>query len=176
MKDLIKGGIITLVIGGSIFTFSQADVVKNFSEDTGLTKEQAEQYINELDEDELIPYDELGKSLISDGNKLLDVASEVDCLNYEYEWESSSLSCQKGKSQINKISNDSILLGESYIKLSTDSASESDIRKTISLIDEYNSNYDFEIISSILDQKTIDEDKKTNSFNKALLKSAVESK
>lgn len=176
MKDLIKGGIITIIIGGSAFTFSQVDVAKNFAEDTGLTQEQAEQYIDEIDESDLVSFDEVGSSFISDGETLVYIASEIDCVNYEYEWESTSLSCQDGKIQINKTGNDSILLGQSYIKLSYDSASEVDITKTISLIDQLNSDYKFEIIRIMLDSEIIDENKKSNSFNKAILETALEAK
>lgn len=176
MNDLIKGGIATLIIGGTIFTFSQTDVVKNFSEDTGLTQEQAEQYINEIDEDELTSFDEIGMNLIEEGEQLLDVASEIDCFNYEYEWESSSISCQTGKNQLNKTGNDSILLGQSYIKLSAESASEDDMYEAISLIDQLNSDYRFEMINVIWGVELIDESINTNSYNKAILKTALESK
>ena len=55
-----------MLIGGTIFTVSQVDIAQNFAEDTGLTQEQAEQYINEIPE-ELISFDELGDELIDEG-------------------------------------------------------------------------------------------------------------
>ncbi len=176
MKDLIKGGIITLVIGGSVFTFSQADVVKNFAKDTGLTQEQAEQYVSEISEDQLISFEELGSDFIDAGQELRNIALEIDCVNYEYEWESSLLSCSQGKRQLDIIINNLILLGQAYIKLNSDSASEADIASAILLIDQLNSSYKFEIISNILDQNIIDEVIKTNFYNKAILKTALESK
>ena len=54
MKDFITKTAVTLLIGGTIFTVSQVDIAQNFAEDTGLTQEQAEQYINEIPEEELI--------------------------------------------------------------------------------------------------------------------------
>lgn len=176
MKDLIKGGIITLVIGGSVFTFSQSDLAKNFAKETGMTQEQAEQYIDSVDKDELKSFDKIGSDIVKDGEEIITNASEIDCTNYEYEWESTSFSCQTGKKQLEKIGNDSILLGKAYIILSTDSASEIDINKAMTLIDQLNSDYELEIINFILDAKTIDENKKTNYFNKSVLKSALESK
>src|SRR3989344_4955751 len=145
MNDLTKlatGAIITLIIGGTAYSFNQADVVKNFAEDTGLTQQQAEQYISGISEDE---------------------------------WESGTLSCSEGKAQINKIARDSISLGQAYIKLVSDSASKNDISATIGLIDQQNDSLESQILISLIDRATIDEMKQTNSYNKALLKAALES-
>ena|SRR3989344_6538925 len=178
MNDLTKlatGAIITLIIGGTAYSFNQADVVKNFAEDTGLTQQQAEQYISGISEDELASFDELGADEISLGQGLLSSASKIDCVNYEYEWESGTLSCSEGKAQINKIARDSISLGQAYIKLVSDSASKNDISATIGLIDQQNDSLESQILISLIDRATIDEMKQTNSYNKALLKAALES-
>ena len=102
IKNIATGAIITLLIGGTAYTINQSDVIKNFSDDTGLTQEQAEQYINEIPEEELVSWGEIGSGYMSEGEELLDVAYEIDCANYEYEWESATLSCPEGKAQIEK--------------------------------------------------------------------------
>ena len=175
MKDIIKGAIITLVIGGSAYTFSTADVVQNFAEDTGLSQEQAEQYISEVDEDDLASFDMIGSQFVSDGQQFLDLASEIDCTDNEYEWESISLSCKKAKEQVGRLARSYIALGNVYIRLVSDSASRDDMSEAISLIDQLNSDLESDIVPVLLDLETIDEEKKTNSYNKAVLKAALES-
>jgi len=175
MRGLITGTVVTILIGGTVFTVSQTDIIQNFAEDTGLTQEQAEQYINAIPENELATFDQVGSDFIVEGQEILNIANEIDCVNYEYEWESTTLSCFEGKTQLDKLARDTNSLGQAYIKLGSDSASEDDISATIRLIDQLNSDYQFEIVSFILDWSTIDETKKANSYNKALLKSALES-
>ncbi len=174
-KGGIIGGIITLVIGGTIFTVNKVDVAKNFSKDTGLSQEESQQYVENITEDDLVPYDKLGSSLISDGQDILNLSYDIDCVNYTYEWESSTLPCAEGKSQLTKIGNDEKALGNSYTTLASKSASKTDMSITIGLIDKLNSDYKFEIVSRLLDAETIDQARKTNSYNKALLQSALES-
>jgi len=175
IKNIVIGTIVTIIIGGTAYSVNQADIVKNFADDTGLTKEQAEQYIKEIPEEELVAWGELGSYTINNGQELLKMAKEIDCINYEYEWELLTSSCAEGKSQITKLARDWISLGQSYIKLNSDSASESDIRETIQLIDQVNSDFQFEIISGALDQPTIDEERRANSYNKATLKAVLDS-
>jgi hypothetical protein len=174
MKDLIKGALITLVIGGSAYTFSTGAVVENFAEDTGLSQEQAEQYVNEVDEADLVSFDTLGSDMVSEGEELSDFVSEIDCINYEYDWESTALPCKKGKEQISILANSYIALGRAYIILDSEYASNDDIRNTLPLIDQLNANYQLNVVAAVLDWKTIDETRKTNFFNKAMLKAALE--
>lgn len=175
IKSIVVGGIITLIVGGGSYTFSQVDFAKNFAGDTGLTQEQAEEYINSVSEEELVSWSEVGSSYIEEGEMLIDSVKEIDCLNYEYEWESAALSCEKGKIQLEKVGKDSKLLGQMYIRLDSDSATEKDMSEVIRLIDQYNSDYNFEIIGWMMDSSEIEEEKKTNLYNKALLKTALES-
>ena len=174
IKDLATGTVITLLIGGTAYTVSQTDVIRNFADDTGLTQEQAEQYKNKISDEEFVSFNQLGSDFINDGQELLSLASEIDCVNYEYEWESASLSCYQGKTQIEKIGRDSISLGQAYRKLDSDSASADDISETIVLIDQLNSDYQLQIVNSVLDRSTIDEIRRTNSYNKAILQAALE--
>ncbi len=177
IKTLVIGTIVTVIIGGTAYTVSQSDIVNNFADDTGMTQEQAERFITEIPEEQLTSsFAELGYEFISGGQMILDIADEIDCINYEYEWESFTLSCFEGKTQMDKIAKSSILLGEAYVRL--DSYSEppvSEIKETIRLIDQLNSDYNLEIVNKSLDWATIDEVKKTNSYNKALLQTALES-
>jgi len=175
MNRLITGAIITIVIGGTAFTVSQANIVKHFADDTGLTQQQAEEYVSGIKDEDLASFDEVGSDYIDEGQQLVGNASEIDCVNYKYEWESAGLTCYTGKAQLSRIGNDEIALGQSYIKLGSDSASKEDISKTIEFIDKFNSDFDLSIVSNIYNRSEIDEIKKTNSFNKALLKATLES-
>lgn len=171
----IIGGIITLVIGGAVFTVSKADIAKNFSKDTGLSQEESQQYVENITKDDLVSYDKLGSDFISDSQDILGLSRDIDCVNYTYEWETNTLSCEVGKLQLIRIGNDEKELGNAYTTLASKSASREDISSTISLIDKLNTDFRLEIVSRILDSKTIDETRKTNSYNKALLQSALES-
>lgn len=174
MKGIFKG-IIAIAIGGTIFTFSQTDLVKNFSKETGLSQEEAQQYVENVSEDDLVPYDKLGSDFISDGQDILNSSREIDCVNYTYEWETSTLSCEKGKLQLTMLGNNEIELGKAYTVLASETASREDMSKVISLIDSLNADFNFEIVKYMLQPQDIDEMKKANSFNKALLQSALES-
>ena len=175
MKKII-GTIITLVIGGTVFTFSQADVVKNFSKDTGLTQQEAQQYVDGIKKEDLQSFDKTGTDLASQGQHIVEKANEIDCVNYTYKWESDSLNCEEGKFQLNTIGNDEITLGNEYKVLDAQKATKDDMSLVIRDIDTSNSDLDLGITSAILDPSTIESLKKTNNYNKALLQSALDSK
>ena len=174
-KGGIIGGIITLVIGGTVFTASRADIAKNFQKDTGLSQQEAEQYVSNVTEDDLVPYDKLGSDTISDGQGIKNAATQIDCFNYSYEWETATLTCEEAKSQLNRIGNSEIALGNAYVTLSSDSANEDDMSTVIRLIDKLNIDLRLEIVTLMLDPPTITELKNTNSYNKALLQAALDS-
>lgn len=174
MKNLIKGAIV-LAIGGSVYSFSQTDVAENLSRDTGMTVQEAEQYVESIPEDELVSFDEVGYELIDEGRASLQLASEIDCENYEYDWETANLSCLQGKRQLERIGNSEINLGNAYVKLSSDAATSLDISATIVLIDELNENYSLPIMLVIFEPSEVSEIKKTNSFNKSMLQAALDS-
>jgi len=171
----VIGGIITLIIGGTVYGVSQGDIVSHFSEETGLSQEEAEQYIESIPEDELVSFYEVGLDLISEGQEILQITSEIDCVNYYDEWETDTLSCEEGKSQFKKFGDSEIELGKAYQVLSYESASTVDIYSVIRLIDRVNENYELEIITELLDDSEIDQAIKTNLFNKALLQAALDS-
>ncbi len=174
MKKII-GAVITLVIGGTIYTFSQADVVKNFSKDTGLTQQEAEQYVSKIKDEDLVPFGEIGSDFISEGQDMVEAANDIDCVNYEYEWESYTLNCEGGKSQLKRFGNSEIVLGKAYKVLDTEEATEDDISLVIRNIDRLNNDLSLDVVTWMLDPPTIDEIKKTNSYNKALLQAALDS-
>lgn len=93
IKELAAGAVITLAIGGTAYTVNQADIVNNFATDTGMSQQEAEQYVNDVKEEDLVSYGELGAGHIRDGEDLLSGTSEIDCVNYEYEWQTNSVSC-----------------------------------------------------------------------------------
>ena len=174
MNRFIAGAVLTLVIGGTAYTINQADVVKHFAADTGLSQEQAEQYVSSVKDDDLVSYTELGDDYIDEGNDVLRIAHDINCSQYQYDWESPSLTCYIGKNQITKMGNDEIALGKAYKILDGDSAGTTEIQNTINLIDAYNKDFDLAVAKAVFSYSEIDEIKKNNSFNKALLKSALE--
>lgn len=175
IKGIVTGTIITLIIGGTAYNISQEDVIQNFADDTGMTQKQAELYINEIPEEEFDTFSVIGSDFINEGQEFLTMANDINCVNYEYDWESTTLSCLEGKSQLNKLARNSSLLGYAFKKLDSDSASEEDIAEAIRLIDQLNANYELEISYILWDQSTISEAKKTNSYNRSILKAALES-
>ena len=171
----VVGGVITLVIGGSAYTINKTDIAKNFAEDTGMSQQQAEQFVNNMDDEDLVPFDELGDDYIDEGQGVINYSVEIDCVNYQYEWETYSLSCSQGKSQMSQIGRDMVALGKSYKILGSDSADRSDISNAITLIDKLSFDYKLPIVYAVLDKATVTEMQNNNSYNKALLKTALES-
>ncbi len=174
IKDLVIGSVVSVVIGGTAYTVSQADVVTNFASDTGMSQQQAEEYVNGVGEDDLVPYDELGADYVRQGQELLTTSSQIDCVNYEYEWETSELTCEAGKAQLYTTGNDEVSLGNAFKKLATDSATKGDISYTISFLNKLNGDYELGIVSTTSDRATVDEAKKSNSYNKAVLQAALD--
>lgn len=174
MKKII-GAVITLVIGGTVYTFSQADVIKNFAKDTGLTQKEAEQYVSKIKDDDMKPYGELGSDFISEGEDMIEVANNIDCINYEYEWESYTLNCEEGKSQLRSLGNNEVTLGNAYKALESEEAGEDEIYSVIRNIDRLNNDLSLDIVIWMIDSQTLDELKKTNSYNKAMLQAALDS-
>lgn len=169
------GGILTLVIGGTLYSVSQADVVNKFSEETGMSHDAAEAYIESIPDEDLVSFDELGSVYISEGEEILSEAIDIDCVDYIYEWESDTLSCDEGRSQLMEFAENEIALGKAYRALSFESASTSDIRKVIRLLDENTELYTMKIIIKLIGQSEISELIKTNAYNKALLQAALDS-
>lgn len=176
MKKKLIGGIITLVIGGTGFTISQSDVVNNFAKNTGMTQEQAQQYVNDS-QSKLESFSKVGQEFTSDGNSILDMAFKLDCATYAYDWEDASLTCNEGKNELDTIGNDEVKLGNCYDSLGTDlgSAAKSTISECIDDIDAVDSSYDLPIAAKTLDSKSLTDLKNNNLYNKSVLQSALQS-
>jgi hypothetical protein len=175
LKNIIVGGAITLLIGGTAYTFTQEDVVNNLSKETGLTEQQATDYVNSISEEDLATWDEIGNDYITESGKTLVIAADIDCDAYEYEWESPTLTCTQGKAQLEQIAATEKATGEAYVRISVDTATEDDIRKVIEMIDKLNADYDLEIMEGAYEDAVLQDIKMSNSYNKSLLKAALES-
>lgn len=175
VKGWAAGAVVTMVIGGSAYSFNQSDVIGNFADDTGMSQEASEEYITNVNEADLVSWGELASGHVTNGQELIKQSNEIDCVNYEYEWQTPSLSCQEGKDQLYKTGSDEITLGNSYKVLDSDAGSKNDMTSTIGYIDQVNFDYQFEIMQVILGPTAIDENFKTNSYNKAVLNTALKS-
>jgi hypothetical protein len=177
MKKTIIGGIITLVIGGTGFTVSQTDIVKNFASETGMSSQQAEQYVSDA-QTNLESFSKLGQDLVSDGNSVLGKAGEIDCATYTYGWEAADLSCPEGASELSTIGNSEVKLGNCYSALGEDlgDAAKPKISECIDDIDAVNSSYSLPIAVKVIQTDKMSEIKNTNLYNKSVLKAALESK
>jgi hypothetical protein len=176
MKKAIIGGIVTLVIGGTTYTISQTDVVNNFSKETGMSKQQAQQYVDNAQKN-LESFSKIGTDLTSDGNTVLSTAAQIDCANYSYTWETSSLSCDEGQSELNTVGNNEVAMGNCYASLGTDlgSAGSTKINECISDIDALDSSYDLPIATALLDSTQTTDMKNANLYNKSVLEAALKS-
>lgn len=174
MKKAIIGGIITLIVGGTGYTISQSDVVSNFAKNTGMSQQQAQQYVNNS-QNNLESFTKAGQDFVSDGNSIL--STTIDCQNYTYQWESSSLSCEEGKNELQTIGNDEVNLGNCYNTLGTDlgSAGKSRISECINDIDAVDSSYDLPIAVSVVGSSQISDFKNSNLYNKSVLQAALNS-
>lgn len=175
IKDTITGVIVTIVIGGTTFAVSQTDIANNFAEETGMSQQEAEEYVSNVKDEDLVPFGDIGADLVKEGNSLTVTANGIDCVNYTYDWESPTLPCLEGIQQLKRLAKGEIALGESYKRLDSDSATTSDMSATIVHLDNSTKNHDLEIVAWMYDQSTITEVQQTNAYNKSLLKAALES-
>lgn len=173
-KNII-GSVVAVAIGGSVYTVSQTDIVSNFSKETGMSQQESQKYVEDI-QDDLVSWSEVGDTFVTAGEADMKAASEVDCENYTYEWVSDDLTCENGKAEIYQIGNDELLLGRAYKKLSVESSDKSDIPEVIRLINVVDVHYDSVLIKRINDAATIDEMKKSNLYNKATLQAVLEAK
>ena len=173
MVKQIIGSVITLAIGGTAYTVSQHDVVTNLTSNSGMTQQQAQQYVNNLKPSDLASFSKIGAGYVTDGNAIQ--SANVDCTNYTYKWESSSLSCDNGKMQLQALATDEIALGNCYQALDTNlgSSSKAKINECITDIDAVGNDYNQPIVAVALDQSAISDYKNTNAYNKSVLQAAV---
>jgi hypothetical protein len=167
-------GLLILVIGGTACSVGQKEIINNFSEETGMTKQESQQYIENIPEDELISFYELSEDHITAGQEVFKIVTELDCDNYQYEWETETLSCIKGLSQLTTFGVRNLDLGEIYKVLGTGYAFTKTYEEAIALIDLLNESLSSEILVAILGEKSIEEMITTNLYNKAILQTEVE--
>lgn len=179
MVGKIIAGSIAVVIGGSTFVIHKSDVVNNFSKNSGLTQQQAQDYVNNIKPSDLISFSKVGQSFISDGNTILSQSSGIDCFNYTYPaWESSTLSCSDGKSQFQEIGNSEITMGNCLQALDANlgGSAKAKINECITDIDTTNRDYDLPVATALLDSKTLADEKNINAYNKSVLEAALQVK
>lgn len=174
MTKAIVGGVVTLIIGGTGFTVSQTDVVSNFANETGMTQQQAQQYVDGAQQG-LKSFSEIGQDLIKDGNSVSTTASGMDCVNYTYEWETADLSCAEGKTELNTVGASETQLGNCYVALGTDlgSTAKSKMTECITDIDDLNAGFDLPITAKLIDASAMTDTKNTNAYNKSTLQAAL---
>ena len=177
LKRIIGGAISLVSIGGTVFALSQPDIVSNFSDNTGMTQEQAQEYINNIPEDDLTSFASSGQGLIEAGNSIIQESRGIDCVKFAYEWETPLLSCQNGKTQCQAIGNNLIELGTCYKSLDTDlgNLAKAKIGECISDIDTVNADLKLPIAIAVMRENTITENRNTNNYNKSVLEAALES-
>lgn len=171
----VVGGIITLVIGATAYAVTETDVIKNFSKETGMTQQEAQQYVENISEDEMVSFEEEGIFLITSGQADLEVATDIDCETYNYDWETPTMSCEEGLAQLIEFGESQVALGRAYKQLASDSASSEDIREAIRLIDRINQSFTSELVTGLFDETELNEIIKINLYNKALLQTALDS-
>jgi len=176
VKEKIIGGIIVVVLGGTTFAVSQTDVVNNFANETGMSQQQAEEYVDKVQSD-LASFDQIGTDLITDGNTITATATEMDCVNYAYEWESPSLSCFDGQAQLRTLGANETKLGECYKALDADlgAGAKAKISECITDIDAVSVSYELPIATAIMTAEELTDTRNSNAYNKSVLKSSLES-
>lgn len=177
VKSKLVGGAVVLVLGGTGFAITQTDVVNNFAQETGMTQEEAQKYADDTSNN-AASFEVVGDDLIKSGQDGRKAVAEIDCEKYTYEWESAALSCVEGKSQLKVLAQNDIELGECFKALDEDlgAAAKSKIQECINEIDQNNAGYDENpIASKLYGNETIEETKKSNLYNKSVLRTALES-
>ena len=172
MVRAIVGGVITVIIGGTTYAVHQSDVTKNFANQTGMTQQQAQQYVSSV---KGVSWTKVGQSFIDDGNSAINDASQLDCENYTYQWETPTLSCNDGKSQFQSVGNDEITLGNCYKALDTDlgNSTKPKVGECITDINTVTNDYTYPVVTSVLDSTTITDANNTNAYNKSVLEAVL---
>lgn len=174
MKRVIAGVVLTAIIGGSTYSINQSDVVNHLAENSGLTQQQAQKYVNGL-KDHLVTFHDVGEQLVSDGMGISGKALAIDCVNYTYPWASPSLSCEEGKREIDELGSAEMEVGSCYSALSRDlnNLVRQKIGECIRAIDRLELSIDTPMISKLLGETKIASAHKMNQYNKAILQSAT---
>ena len=174
MKRAIVGVVITAVIGGTTYTISQSDEVKNFSKNSGLSQENAQKYV-ETNKNSLASFEKVGGDLVAESANVSGKALAIDCVNYRYTWETASLGCDEGKSEIQDFASTELNLGQCYLDLGTDlgSIANQRIKECIRGIERYDAGLELPIVRKFLSAQELLDAHRTNQYNKAVLQSAI---
>jgi hypothetical protein len=178
-KNLVIGGIITLIIGGLTYSFSRQDLIDNFTADTGLSQQQAEEFISSKLDEEGSSWEELGHEFSLASQSLQKIHNSIDCENLSSEEfliikEGVSLSCDEALEQIAQIANSAESVSVAYLKLSEDNVSRDDVRETVFYLDQFITDLDSPVLVPFISSSTIEDYKLSSSLNKSLLKTALE--
>jgi len=178
MIKQIIGGVVTLVIGGTVYHVNQSNVVSNFAKNTGQTQQQSQQYVNNIKQSDLQSFSQVGQSLVSDGNNILKIKSSIDCENYTYGWATVTLTCNDGVMQLDEIGNDEITLGNCYQALDTNlgDSANSKINECIQDTNKIENDYKLPVATALLDQTTVTTMSNAAAYNQSVLQAALQSK
>lgn len=175
IKKIVGGGAAVLLIGGTSFMISQADVANNFAEETGMDQQQAQEYVENA-QGELESFEDVGQDYIDDGNEVLANANGLDCVNYMYDWESDSLSCEDGRAQLLDIGAKEVALGECFVSLGGDLGDvvRSKIQECIEKIDAMMATLEYAIVPVLIGTEYLTEMRHSNAYNKSVLRAALD--
>lgn len=174
-KKLIAAVLALLIVGGFAYTASQTDFFYSEPSTEGQSSpDQSEQNIEVQNPQHLGIYSELGSSYTKDAEEILAIADDTDCEKYSYEWESSTLTCEQGVSQLKNFGEIEVAIGKTLQMIAEEKATRTDISSAIAKIDELNQSYSDEIISYFLDEKVITENRRSNTNNKTALQALLD--
>lgn len=173
IKRVVGITIAILIVGGFTYTATQTDIFYTTASDSKSSEEIVQDTIKVKDTRELDIYNELGSSYIEDGEEVIAIANDMDCEKYTYEWESPTLKCDQGISQLTTFGNTEISVGEIFQKIALETATRAEIATAIAQIDKLNESYSDEIISYLLEESEITTNKQANANNKTALQSVL---
>ena len=153
---------------------SQKEVIKNFSEETGMTQEESQLFIEDIPEDELVSFYELSTNYNAMGEKVFKIATELDCNKYIYEWETKTLSCIEGKAQLIIFGGLNFELAKVYKLIGAGFALTKDYEEAFELIDKLNESLRTEAIVVLFGENNIEVMIKSNQYNKVILQIELE--
>ena len=177
MKRAIAGVVVTAIIGGTTYTMSMSDVIANFSRNAGLSQENAQKYV-EGTKNSLGSFEKVGRGYVAESANLSGKALALDCATYRYTWESPSLNCVEGKSELQDFASTVLNLGQCYQDLGKDlgNGANQRVRECISDIDLYDASLDSPIVRKLLNPQGLLDAHRRNQYNKAVLQSAMQQK
>lgn len=174
-KKIVSGIVSVLVIGGVGYAISQSKLVDNFSKETGMSQQEAEEYVKNVKEEDLLGAKELGESYIRHSQETQKTNDEIDCATSTIDFaEDFGTDCVTVKAELTKLRRAEEKIGQAYIKLADDKADRTDTQNVINALDEYVAIIKKPIFSNIFTEESIDDLIKTTAYNKSLLVTALQ--